>query len=60
MELDCHFIKEKLEGILTLNHVPTHQQGVDILTKVLTRIKFEEMTSKLGMINIYSKLEGEC
>lgn len=59
MELDRHFIKEKLEGILTLNHVPTHQQGVDILTKVLTRIKFE-MTSKLGMINIYSKLEGEC
>lgn len=61
VELDRHFIKEKVEeGILTLNHVPTHQQVADILTKGLARVKFEELNSKLGMINIYSKLEGEC
>ena len=60
VELDRHFIKEKMkEGILNLVHIP-HLQVTDILTKALARIKFEELTSKLGMINIYSKLEGEC
>ena len=61
VELDRHFIKEKVEGgLLNLVHTPTHLQVADILTKALARIKFEELTSKLGMINIYSKLEGEC
>ena len=55
VELDRHFIKEKAEeGIINLIYIPTHLQVADILTKALPRIKFEELTSKLGMINIYS------
>lgn len=58
VELDRHFIKEKVEEwILALNRVSTHQQVADILTRGLARIKFEELNSKLGMINPYSKLE---
>ena len=55
MELDCHFIKEKVkEGILELTHTPTNLQVVDIFTEALPRVKFEDLISKLGMIDIYS------
>ena len=55
MELDCHFIKEKVkEGILELTHTPTSLQVVDIFTEALPRVKFEDLISKLGMIDIYS------
>ena len=55
VELDCHFIKEKIEeDILDLIHTSTYLQVVDVLMKVFSRVKFEEWTSKLEMINIYS------
>ena len=55
LELDRHFIKEKVEGrILNLIHTPTSLQVADILMKVLPRIKFEDLKSTPGMINIYS------
>ncbi|RVW20625.1 Retrovirus-related Pol polyprotein from transposon TNT 1-94 [Vitis vinifera] len=38
VEIDRHFIKEKIE----------------ILTKALARVNFEDLTEKLGMINIYN------
>lgn len=54
-ELDRHFIKEKVkEGILELTHTPTSLQVVDIFTEALPRVKFEDLISKLGMIDIYS------
>lgn len=54
VELDRHFIKEKAaEGTPNLVYTP-HLQVADILMKALPRIKFEELTSKLGMTNIYS------
>ena len=59
MELDCHFIKEKVkEGILELTHTPTNLQVVDIFTEALPRVKFEDLISKLGMIDIYSPAWG--
>ena len=55
VEIDRHFIKEKVESrILNLIYTPTHLQVADILTKALSRVKFEDFKSKLGMINIYS------
>ena len=55
LELDCYFIKEKFEeGVLNLVHTSTHLQVTDVLMKTLSRIKFEELTSKVGMIDIYS------
>ena len=54
VELDHHFIKEKVEeGILELTHTPTRLQVADIVTKALPCVKFEDLISKLGMIDIY-------
>ena len=61
VELDRHFINEKIEeGILVLAYTPSNLQVADIFTKALPRVKFEELIIKLGMINIYSQLQGEC
>ena len=55
VEIDCHFIKEKIEeGTISLVYTPTILQTVDILTKAFSRTSFEDLRSKLGMINIYN------
>ena len=54
VELDRHFIKEKVEGgILDMFYTPTRLQVADIPTKVLPRVKFEDLICKLGMIDIH-------
>ena len=55
VEIDRHFIKEKLEGgVICLLFVPTTQQITNIFSKGLFRPNFELLTSKLGMMNIYA------
>lgn len=54
IEIDRHFISEKIEtGTIDLGYIPTQSQLADILTKPLHRPNFEDLSSKLGMINIY-------
>ncbi|KAL5840222.1 hypothetical protein ACOSQ4_012830 [Xanthoceras sorbifolium] len=54
VEIDRHFIKEKLDDkSVNLLYTSTHLQIAEILTKALPRPIFEELSSKLGMINIY-------
>lgn len=54
VEIDRHFIKEKIEeGIIKMLYVPTSLQTADILTKALPRKVFDDLSSKLGLINIY-------
>ena len=54
VEIDRHFIKEKLDaGIVNLLYTPTRTQIADVLTKALPRTSFEELSYKLGLINIY-------
>ncbi|CAN1141377.1 Retrovirus-related Pol polyprotein from transposon TNT 1-94 [Linum perenne] len=61
MEIDRHFITEKVEqGIVDVSYVPSRQQTADVLTKALPKDLLEHFKSKLGLINIYTKLEGEC
>ncbi|KAK2967234.1 hypothetical protein RJ640_002061 [Escallonia rubra] len=54
VEVDRHFIKEKIDdGSVYLMHVPTREQTADVLTKSLHKPSFEDLVSKLGMVNIY-------
>ena len=54
IEVDKHFIKEKIEGgIICIPYVPTSQQTADILTKGLTHKQFSFLVRKLTMEDIY-------
>ena len=54
IEVDKHFIKEKVEGgIICIPYVPTSQQTADILTKGLTHKQFSFLVRKLTMEDIY-------
>ncbi|RVW67455.1 Retrovirus-related Pol polyprotein from transposon RE1 [Vitis vinifera] len=54
VEIDRHFIKEKLEGgTIRLMYIHSSRQTADILTKALPKTTYENMKSKLGMLDIY-------
>ena len=61
IEIDCHFTRDKvLEGLLQLHYQPTSSQLADAFTKVLSGPHFQELISKLGMVNTsdHSSLGG--
>jgi len=61
IEIDYHFTHDKvLEGLLQLHYLPTSSQLADILSKVLPSPHFQEVISKLGMVNTsdHSSLSG--
>ena len=64
IEIDCHIVRDKvLAKVIKLNHVRTHSQLANLLTKALGYNQFSELVSKMGLLNIYSSsvhLEGEC
>ena len=52
IELDCHFIREKLEaGDISFSYIPSKQQPTDIFTKALGKKQFIYLRGKLDMIN---------
>jgi len=55
VEIDRHFIKEKLEGgVVCVPFLPSSQQIADVFTKGLLRQNFEYFVNKLGMMSIYA------
>lgn len=59
IEIDLHFIKDKLDNVLiTTSHVPSGHRLTDVLTKGLSTERFWKLTCKLGMINIHSPALG--
>ena len=55
IEIDRHFVKEKIEAdMLSLQYIPTNRQTADILTKAVPKKTFEDLDSKLGLLNIYN------
>ena len=64
IEIDCHIVRDKvLAKVIKLNHVITHCQLADLLTKALGYKQFSKLVSKMGLINIYSPsvhLDREC
>ncbi|CAM8937083.1 unnamed protein product [Rhodiola kirilowii] len=55
IEVDCHFIREKLaDNTISTAYVTTNEQLGDIFTKALNGVRVNYMRNKLGMINIYA------
>ncbi|KAE9589663.1 putative RNA-directed DNA polymerase [Lupinus albus] len=54
IEVDCHFVREKVEsGILHLIYIPTTSQIADLFTKSLSPNPFQNLVGKLGMLDIH-------
>ena len=50
IDLDCHFVREKLQdGLISLSYVPTKHQLADVFTKSLPGPDHQLLLSKLGM-----------
>ena len=55
IELDCHFVREKLTaGLLRLLHITTQHQPADIFTKTLGKKQFQYLKHKLGMLSLHA------
>lgn len=54
LEVDWHFIKEKLEAkIISMPFVRSSEQLADVLTKPVSSKNFSESIDRLGMKDIY-------
>ena len=55
IEIDCHFVHEKIElGLISTGYVKTGEQLGDTFTKALGGDRVSYLCNKLGMINIYA------
>ena len=55
IEIDCHFVGEKLEaGVLTLSYFGSEEQPADIFTKALGKRPFHYLRGKLGMVDLHA------
>lgn len=61
VEVDCHFIREKLKtGTMTTSHVPSTEQIADLLTKPLSVKQHHYLLNKLGALTpSTAQLAGE-
>lgn len=51
IEIDCHYVRSQLlAGLISLHHVPTHNQIADVFTKSLPGSKHSSILPKLGLI----------
>ena len=54
IEIDCHFIREKVnQGVIRLVHVPSQHRLADLLTKPVSAAQFQNLIGKLGILDIY-------
>ena len=60
IEIKYHYIRDKVHrGAVKLQYVATDEQIVDVLTKPLTRVKFEYFMEKLGVLLIEVPSKGK-
>ena len=54
IDIDYHFVQDHAQsGLLRLIHVKSSHQVIDLLTKLLPSAKFQELLSKLGVLDLY-------
>jgi hypothetical protein len=60
IEIWDHFIRDMLHrGAIKLQYVSTNEHVVDVLTKPLSRVKFEHFRDKLGVVRKDLPRKGE-
>lgn len=47
VEIDCHYVHKKLQGLIQLSHVSTNNQLADVFTKSLSGTKHQEAIHNL-------------
>ena len=61
IDIRYHHIRDCVQRrIMLLSYIPTEDQDVDILTKALTRSKFEYHRGKIGVADNPYLVEREC
>lgn len=60
VDIDRHFIREKIDSKELALPYKTQDQIIDVFTKGLCCNEFERNIYKLCMFDIYVQLEGEC
>ncbi|XP_070024933.1 secreted RxLR effector protein 161-like [Nicotiana sylvestris] len=54
IEIDCHFVREKIkEGLIAPDYMPTKEQIADIMTKGLGVSQHHLLLSKLGVLDVF-------
>jgi hypothetical protein len=60
IEIRYHYIHDMVQrGALKLQYVSMYEQVVDVLTKPLSRVKFEHLRDKLGIVRKDLPRKGE-
>ena len=55
IEIDCHFVREKIQlGLISTRYVKTGEQLGDIFIKAISGDWVSYLCNKLGMIDIYA------
>lgn len=56
IEIDCHFIRERIQqGLVRALHVDSKNQVANILTKALGRAQHDFLANKLGLLNVFNE-----
>ena len=53
IEIDCHFIRERQDGMVKTEYIASKDQMADIFTKALGKQLHSDMLFKLGMLDIF-------
>ena len=61
MEMRYHYLRDMVQRIaISLRYVPTNEQTADVLTKPLSKTKFEYFRDKLGVVENAPLTKREC
>ena len=61
MEMRYHYLRDMVQWrAISLRYIPTDEQTADVLTKPLSKMKFEYFRDKLGVVENGPLVEREC
>ena len=59
IDIKFHYVREAVkEGTISLTYCPTEMMIADLLTKPLTRIRFQSLRKKMGMFEKHQEYQS--